>query len=295
MAAPPGLTGMMTPNLRIQVANPPMAGPPPQTDNAVGIPAAEAARMALGEPGRPAQDPAPAGAPAMDRGGRRPRRRVGGSKKVNYGPSQAELDARALGAPGGLTIHAPTQTNRNAYLFGDETPPTLEAHSPPQPFQESIPTVNGVTGIAMDPTRRKTVGKITIPGKGGRKTRRATKNRGDIVVAMMEIRDQVKVYHWQTGKYARHIATNDLVTSLDANIDQFVEVYMGKYGRPKVTKTIKLHNFSESAARAFVAKQTEFLTTKMPRMLKSTDTDLLNIRDTILADVNKTLYLFTLA
>lgn len=128
---------------------------------------------------------------------------------------------------------------------------------------------------------------------GARKTRRGG-NRGDIVLALMAIRDQIKVYHWQTSKYARHIATNDLVASLDKNIDEFVEVYMGKYGRPKITKTIKLHNFSESAARAFVAKQTEFLSKKMPRMLKSTDSDLLNIRDTILADVNKTLYLFTL-
>jgi hypothetical protein len=129
---------------------------------------------------------------------------------------------------------------------------------------------------------------------GTRKTRRVGKGRGDIVLTLMAIRDQIKVYHWQTSKYARHIATNDLVASLDKNIDEFVEVYMGKYGRPKITKTIKLHNFSESAARAFVAKQTEFLTKKMPTMLKSTDSDLLNIRDTILADVNKTLYLFTL-
>jgi hypothetical protein len=129
---------------------------------------------------------------------------------------------------------------------------------------------------------------------GARKTRRVGKGRGDIVLTLMAIRDQIKVYHWQTSKYARHIATNDLVASLDKNIDEFVEVYMGKYGRPKITKTIKLHNFSESAARAFVAKQTEFLTKKMPAMLKSTDSDLLNIRDTILADVNKTLYLFTL-
>ena len=233
----------------------------------------------------PSAAPAPAPAPATDKSGGR---RRGGMKKNNYGPSQMELNARAMGSPGGLTINVPNRTNQNAYLFGDETPETLEARTPPK----SIPTVDGVTGIAMDPSRRRTVGKITIPG--GRKTRRASKNRGDIVVALMEIRDQIKVYHWQTSKYARHIATNDLVASLDTNIDQFVEVYMGKYGRPKVTKTIKLHNFSESAARAFVAKQTEFLTTKMPKMLKSTDSDLLNIRDTILADVNKTLYLFTL-
>ena len=131
------------------------------------------------------------------------------------------------------------------------------------------------------------------PQQAGRKTRRGG-NRSDMIVALMAIRDQIKVYHWQTSKYARHIATNDLVAALDKNIDEFVEVYMGKYGRPKIRKTIKLHNFSESAARAFFAQQTEFLTKKMPRMLRSTDSDLLNIRDTILADVNKTLYLFTL-
>jgi hypothetical protein len=70
---------------------------------------------------------------------------------------------------------------------------------------------------------------------------------------------------------------------------------MGKYGRPKVSGSIKLHNFSESAAKNFVSKQTAYLSKVLPRKLKSTDTDLLNIRDEVLALVNKTLYLFTLA
>jgi len=37
------------------------------------------------------------------------------------------------------------------------------------------------------------------------------------------------------------------------------------------------------------------MTTKLPSLLKPTDTDLLNIRDEIIADLNQTLYLFTLA
>jgi hypothetical protein len=198
-----------------------------------------------------------------------------------------------IGSPGGLTIKVPGREPANGYLYGDETPQTLAAHTPPKPLTSPIPTMDGVKGIAADSSRRRTVGKITIPGKKGGKTRRGG-NRSDMIVALMAIRDQIKVYHWQTSKYASHIATNDLVAALDKNIDEFVEVYMGKYGRPKIRKTIKLHNFSESAARAFVAQQTEFLTKKMPKMLRSTDSDLLNIRDTILADVNKTLYLFTL-
>ena len=109
-----------------------------------------------------------------------------------------------------------------------------------------------------------------------------------------QMREQIKLYHWQTGSFARHKATDDLTASLDEKIDQFVEVYMGKYGRPKVSGTIKLHNFSESAARAFVAKQTKYLTSELPRKIGKEDTDLLNLRDTILGDLTKVLYLFTL-
>ncbi len=131
--------------------------------------------------------------------------------------------------------------------------------------------------------------------KKGGKTRRNTTSGGDIVSHLLTIRNQVKLYHWQTGSFARHKATDDLTAALDTNIDAFVESYMGRYGRPKVSGSIKLHNFSESAARAFVAKQTKYLSSELPRKIKSTDTDLLNLRDTILGDLTKVLYLFTLA
>lgn len=130
--------------------------------------------------------------------------------------------------------------------------------------------------------------------KGGRKTRRNTTSGGDIVSHLLTIRNQVKLYHWQTGSFARHKATDDLTAALDTNIDEFVESYMGRYGRPKVSGSIKLHNFSESAARSFVAQQTKYLSVDLPKRIKSTDTDLLNLRDTILGDLNKVLYLFTL-
>lgn len=127
-----------------------------------------------------------------------------------------------------------------------------------------------------------------------RKTLRNTSSGGDIVTQLLTIRNQVKLYHWQTGSFARHKATDDLTAALDLNIDAFVESYMGRYGRPKVSGSIKLHNFSESAARSFVAKQTKYLSVDLPKKIKSTDTDLLNLRDTILGDLNKVLYLFTL-
>jgi hypothetical protein len=147
-------------------------------------------------------------------------------------------------------------------------------------------------GVASGLYTRKSVPNLS-KSKGG-KTRRSTSTGGDIVTHLLTIRNQVKLYHWQTGSFARHKATDDLTAALDLNIDTFVESYMGRYGRPKVSGSIKLHNFSESAARSFVAKQTTYLSTVLPRKIKKTDTDLLNLRDTILGDLNKVLYLFTL-
>jgi DNA-binding ferritin-like protein len=125
-------------------------------------------------------------------------------------------------------------------------------------------------------------------------TRKRSTN-GDIVSSLLTIRNQIKVYHWQTKSFSRHKGTDELVTKLDEGIDEFVETYMGKYGRPKVTKSIVLHNFSESAARNFVAQQRTYLSNILPRKISPQDTDLLNIRDTILGNLNQTLYMFSLA
>ena len=129
--------------------------------------------------------------------------------------------------------------------------------------------------------------------KGG-KTRRNKSSGGDIVTHLLTIRNQVKLYHWQTGSFARHKATDDLTAALDTNIDAFVESYMGRYGRPTVRGSVPLHNFSESAARSFVARETTYLQKELPRKIGKDDTDLLNLRDTILGDLTKVLYLFTL-
>lgn len=124
---------------------------------------------------------------------------------------------------------------------------------------------------------------------------RNTTSGGDIVTHLLMIRNQIKLYHWQTKQFSRHTATDALTATLDTNIDAFVESYMGRYGRPKVSGSIKLHNFSEAAAKSFVARETKYLEKELPRKLGKSDTDLLNLRDTILGDLTKVSYLFTLA
>lgn len=118
----------------------------------------------------------------------------------------------------------------------------------------------------------------------------------DIASSLLHLRNQIKVYHWQTKSFARHKATDDLTAALDLAIDRFIEVYMGKYNRVVLSdKTPSLHNFTESNAEKFVGSYRKYLTSELPKKIKAEDTDLLNIRDEILAELNKVLYLFTLA
>ena len=111
------------------------------------------------------------------------------------------------------------------------------------------------------------------------------------------LREQIKLQHWQTTSYARHKATDDVIHSLDENIDKYVEVQMGKQGRPKVTPktgSVSYKNLSESAIVTFIREAAKYLITVLVKPLKPTDTDLFNIRDEMLADLNQLLYLFTL-
>jgi hypothetical protein len=113
----------------------------------------------------------------------------------------------------------------------------------------------------------------------------------------LHLRDQIKLYHWQTRVYSRHIATDKIVEQLDKSIDSYVEVYIGKYGRPKVlgkNASITLHNLTEAGAVRLVNAAIKYLQGPLTKTLKPADTDLMNIRDEMVADLNQLLYLFTL-
>ena len=114
-----------------------------------------------------------------------------------------------------------------------------------------------------------------------------------------QMREQIKLYHWQTESYSRHKATDEVIGKLDALVDRYVEVYIGKYGRPKMnstTNTIKVLNMSEPTATRFVKSCIEYLIRDLvPKSGKrAEDTDLTTIRDEMLADMNQLLYLFSL-
>jgi hypothetical protein len=111
------------------------------------------------------------------------------------------------------------------------------------------------------------------------------------------MKEQIKLYHWQTRIYSRHKATDEVLKALDESIDKFVEVYMGKYKRPRLsagTNTVKLQNLSETSAVKFVNGCVAYLKKGIMRGIAPDDTDLINIRDEMLGELDQLLFLFSL-
>ena len=118
-----------------------------------------------------------------------------------------------------------------------------------------------------------------------------------LVPQLFGFRDQLKMYHWQTKSHSRHVASGDFVTNLTEFIDTFVEVYQGKYGRIYLDNivSIKLKNLNDTTVIEYLNKYKNYLLYTLPATLDEVkDTDLLNLKDEMLAEANKLLYLFTL-
>lgn len=118
-----------------------------------------------------------------------------------------------------------------------------------------------------------------------------------LMSTFLGIQSQFKVFHWQTQSYAKHIAYGDIYDTLGGLTDQFIEVYMGKYGRLALegeADTILLGNIGEINIEDFLETICDFLLSLNNKLDNARDSDLLNIRDEMLASINKLKYLLTL-
>ena len=121
---------------------------------------------------------------------------------------------------------------------------------------------------------------------------------GEHVHFFFQLRDQLKLYHWQTEVYARHHATDRFLRRLDKTMDTFVEVYIGKYGRPTIkgkNATVELHQMTELRAVRCVDAAVRYLKGPLTKSLRApVDMDLMMLRDDMIADLEQLRYLFTL-
>ena len=131
-----------------------------------------------------------------------------------------------------------------------------------------------------------------------RKTMRRTKSsRHSCIVRMfIEMLNVVKLYHWKTHSFPEHKATDELYARLNEHIDKFVEVLLGKEESrikrwERKMNIVQYTNKSDFKSRIYEYR--EFLIGLNKHFDPKRDTDLLNIRDEILGDLNQFLYLLT--
>lgn len=113
---------------------------------------------------------------------------------------------------------------------------------------------------------------------------------------LLELQNQLRIYHWQTDSYAAHQALGNAYEDLNESIDSFIEEFMGKYGKIRSDKgfNISLKNIDESDINDVINTAIEFLSKQLPSVLQEEDTNLLNIRDEMLGTLEKLKYLLTL-
>jgi DNA-binding ferritin-like protein len=120
-----------------------------------------------------------------------------------------------------------------------------------------------------------------------------------IVTTFLQMLNTVKLYHWKTTSYSQHKATDELYTNLNTNIDSFVEVMLGKTGsRVNLTgqKTLPLLDYTNlEDFKKEIEKYKVFLINmnKDAGINITNNSDLLNVRDEILGNLNQFTYLLT--
>jgi hypothetical protein len=120
-----------------------------------------------------------------------------------------------------------------------------------------------------------------------------------VTLKFLEMLNTVKLYHWKTYSYATHKATDELYGKLNENVDHFIEVLLGKTGQRidlMNVKTLPLKDYSSvEPFKKDIDSYKRFLIDldNNPALQSMSNTDLYNIRDELLGNLNQFLYLLT--
>ena len=115
----------------------------------------------------------------------------------------------------------------------------------------------------------------------------------DIVNFFFHLQLLNKLYHWNTTSYSRHKATDNFNERFLELVDKFTEVFIGTYNMKPHIEEIRINKefLTDNGIKKLFIFTGKYLKSFDKMSLTS---DLLNIRDEILAEVHQTLYLFNL-
>ena len=116
-----------------------------------------------------------------------------------------------------------------------------------------------------------------------------------IIMFFFELQMNVKLYHWTTDSYSNHKATDKLLDNLSDLIDSFVEKYMGAFSRPvmKSGSSIPIQNMTNTKYVKLLKQAQDYLRGDLEKVIAK-NSELMNIRDEMIAELDQGLYFATL-
>ena len=96
----------------------------------------------------------------------------------------------------------------------------------------------------------------------------------------------VHLLHWQSQSYAQHVTLGELYAALEEGVDEFIEKYMGKYGR--IENFPHFYDLPDNDPVKEVEQiydQVKMLREKLPQ-----DSDMQQLVDNIVNDIAESLY-----
>ena len=138
-----------------------------------------------------------------------------------------------------------------------------------------------------------------------------------VMLSFFQIQNTIKFSHWRTKSYAEHKALDGYLESFLDKMDKFFEVWQGKYGRinikgDSVDMTVQkvngsdlvrylnvLIDFFQGDRNQFcknykISGNKDYCGITLLDIISKKDTDLLNIRDELVGDINQLKYLLSL-
>ena len=117
-----------------------------------------------------------------------------------------------------------------------------------------------------------------------------------MVLFFFELQLNIKMYHWSTESYSNHKTSDKLLEKIGDLSDSFVEKYMGAFSRPvlRLGSTVPIQNMTKTKYVKLLKQAQEYLRGDLGNII-SNNSELLNIRDEILGELDQALYFSTLS
>jgi len=120
-------------------------------------------------------------------------------------------------------------------------------------------------------------------------------SKGQLVLFFFQFQLATKMFHWQTLSYANHKTTDKLFDKLADLTDSFLEKFFSINGRPALrsNSAVIVENMTKAKYLKLLAEVDKYLRGPVDKMI-SKNSELQNIRDEILAEMDQAKYMFAL-